>query len=158
MDQPITRRTFCQLSLAAVCAGAAGARPAPLLRGEFLPRLEGDQIWVELKLYNDSGHPVDVLVMSGSRQAIQVEASWGSWQARMQPGEDQDPRLRSGPRRVWQPIPVGGKLAAGVYKLLVPPEGKGALREGRVGFQAHLETASGRVVVAAQDVRVVVSP
>lgn len=157
MDRPLTRRTFCQLSLALACASAAGADPAPKLRGEFSPRLDGDKILVELRLYNDTDRPVDVLVARGITPAIELKARWGTWQALPQVVDDPDARLRSGPRRVWEPVPARASLV-GRYTLVVPAGGRAALLTTTADFGATVWTHAGAVQISAAGLRVAAAP
>jgi len=157
MEQPVTRRTFFQFSLALACASRAEAGPAPSLRGLFEPRLQGDKLMVALRIHNNGEKPAEILARRGVARAIQVHASWGSWQAQSTPDPDTEMRTRAGPRLLWQPLPPQADWDAGTFEFVLP-SGSSELLKQTAAFRATVQTHQGALVLQAEGVRVAAAP
>ena len=154
MEQPVTRRTFFQYTLALACATQAEAASAVTLRGRFQGRLQGDRLMVSLRIQNEGAQAVEVLSRRGSASAIEVQGSWGSWRARSAPEPDGEMRTRAGPRLVWQAVAPGAAWEAGTFELQLPPGSRAELQKQPAAFQATLQTHQGPLILKAEGVTV----
>ena len=151
MDTPFSRRTFLQMAAVVACSEMLPAAPNPTLRPEIVTRVLEGTLQVQLTLHNDSATPLDVLVDRGTRSAIGVQGRLGSWTLAQQEEAERGPVTRAGPRRVWQPIPAGGQLAAGTFHLVLPPPARAAL-PAKATFTVTVQTAEGALRLTADEV------
>ena len=158
MEQPVTRRTFFQFTLALACAGQVEAAGSVALRGHFRARLQGDNLLISLRVYNDGGQPVDVLAKRGVASAIEVHAAWGSWQAQTSPDPDTEFRTRAGPRLVWQPVAARTSWEAGTFELKLPQGSRADLLNQPAALRATLRTHQGVTVLQKDGVTVAADP
>ena len=157
MEKPVTRRTFFQFSLALACASQVEAASTASLRPVFQPQLRGDKLLVSLRIHNDGAQPLEILARRGVANAIQVHASWGSWQAQSIPEQETELRTRAGPRQVWQPLPPKADWEAGTFEFALPPSSSELLKQ-TADFRATVQTHQGPLVLQAEGVRVAAAP
>ena len=157
MEQPVTRRSFFQFTLALACAVQAEATSSPALIGTFAGRLQGETLVVSLKVRNDGAQPVEVLVRRGRANAVEIEASWDVWQARSAPETDSDLRTRAGPRLVWHPLAAKTDWDAGTFEVPLPPGSRDSLLSRPASLRATLHTHQGPLVLQ-KEIRVAAAP
>lgn len=113
------RRTFLQMSLAAISLSSA-ASATSTLRAVASAR-KGPEPWVSLilTLENSADKPVDVMLRDTPDKGILTRVETGGKLVKLQesPFEERALMSRAGPQRSWWPVPAKGRWQVGEFRL-----------------------------------------
>jgi hypothetical protein len=139
--QPLNRRNFLKVTLAAVIAAECAAEEN--LKAHLASGFRDGRLEVDLKLENCSDQPIDFMAEIGAGTAVQIQAWLGDTELASQ-SEQRKLRSRALIRNLWTAIPAKSTQMMKRTYFTLPP---GSDSTAKLTLQVVLTTRSGSIVL-----------